>query len=189
MLARREPVTVRSVVAGTGVSTMAIYSHFDGMSGLWGAVRQEGFRELALRLDEVPRGRGDAVRELAALGVAYTEHAVSAPDLYRVMFDASFDLPDPAVADASFVPLVVAADRAKATGRFSVGCDPADVAMRYWASGHGVASLAVTGVLPVEDLQRHAQAIAGAVFVAAGDEPDRAARSVRAAWRGVHLAR
>ena len=55
MLARREPVTLRAVVAGTGVSTMAVYTHFDGMPGLWRAVRQEGFTRLARAV-----GRGTA---------------------------------------------------------------------------------------------------------------------------------
>ncbi len=83
LLARREPVTLTSLVEGCGVSTMAVYTYFDGMAGLWSAVRQEGFTRLAARLAGVRRGR-DAVRHLAALGVAYTVNALMNPDLYRV---------------------------------------------------------------------------------------------------------
>jgi len=183
LLARREPVTLRSLTAGTAVSTMAVYTYFDGMPGLWQAVRQEGFTRLGERLATV-RSAADPVRNLAALGVAYVQHALANPDLYRVMFDSSFDLPDPAAAAAGFDPLVSATRAAQRAGRFDVDIDPSDVALRYWASGHGLTSLAVTGVLPVRDLRRHAPATAVAIFVAAGDEPELALRSVRAAWRG-----
>ena len=183
MLARREVVTLRSLVAGTGVSTMAVYTYFDGMTGLWGAVRQEGFSRLAQRLGSTRRHR-DPVRHLATLGVAYVENALVNPNLYRVMFDATFDLPDPGAAAESFEHLVAAARRAIEAGRFDVENDPTDIALRFWASGHGIVSLTVTGVLSVADLQRHAPEVAGALFIAAGDSPDRAHRSVRSAWRG-----
>jgi AcrR family transcriptional regulator len=186
MLARREPVTLRSLVAGSGVSTMAVYTYFDGMAGLWGAVRQEGFRRLEQRVDAVPTFR-DPVRHLAALGVAYVENALSNPNLYRTMFDATFDLPDPDAADETFGHLIAAANRSIDAGRFDPLAEPADIALRVWASGHGIVSLAVTGVLDVAGLRRHAPAMTAALFVDAGDEPERARRSVSAAWRDVEL--
>jgi len=184
MLASREPVTLRSLVAGTGVSTMAVYTYFDGMAGLWGAVRQEGFRRLEQRIAAVPTSR-DPARHLAALGVAYVENALSNPNLYRAMFDATFDLPDPATADATFGHLIAAAARAIDAGRFDPLTDPADLALRVWASGHGIVSLAVTGVLGAADVRRHAPVMTAALFVDAGDEPERARRSVRSAWRAI----
>jgi AcrR family transcriptional regulator len=190
MLAHREPVTLRSLVAGTGVSTMAVYTYFDGMAGLWGAVRQEGFRRLADRAGSVKSGR-DPVRHLAALGVAYVENALSNPNLYRVMFDATFDLPDPEAADATFGYLIDAARRSVEAGRFGPAAQPVDVALRMWASGHGIVSLAVTGVLPVSELRRHAPAMVTALFIDAGDDPERARKSVTSAWRatgGLRLA-
>ncbi|MFZ1490212.1 MAG: TetR/AcrR family transcriptional regulator [Ilumatobacteraceae bacterium] len=183
MLARREPITLRSLVAGTGVSTMAVYTYFDGMPGLWGAVRQEGFRRLGERARSVAPGK-DSVRRLAALGVAYVDNALSNPNLYRVMFDAAFDLPDPDAANETFGHLVAEAARSVDVGRFKDGQDPTDIALRFWASGHGIVSLAVTGVLSVADLRRHAPAMAVALFVDAGDNPASARRSVNAAWRG-----
>lgn len=128
-LARREPITLRSLVAGTGTSTMAVYTYFDGMPGLWGAVRQEGFRRLAERTRSVTEGK-DPVRHLAALGVAYVNNALANPDLQRVMFDARFDLPDPASADDTFGHLIAAAHRAIDIGRFAPSQDPADIALR-----------------------------------------------------------
>jgi AcrR family transcriptional regulator len=186
LLARREPVTLGSIVEGAGVSTMAVYTYFDGMSGLWRAVRQEGFTRLASRLATVVPGR-DPVRHLAALGVVYVQHAQSNPDLYRVMFDSSSDLLDQAAAAATFEPLVAGVRRAQQAGRFAARVDPGDVATRYWATGHGVTSLAVTGVLPWADVRRHAPAIAVATFVAAGDQAALAERSVAGAWRSSQI--
>jgi AcrR family transcriptional regulator len=188
LLARREPVTLASLVAGTGVSTMAVYTYFDGMTGLWAAVRQEGFTRLGERLALVPAGR-DPVRHLAALGVAYVEHALANPDLYRAMFDSIVDLPDPDVAAAAFTPIVEGSRRAQDAGRFDPTVPPEDVAVRYWASGHGITSLTVTGVLTAADLRRHAPATATAIFVDAGDDPARARASVTAAWRGTTIGR
>jgi AcrR family transcriptional regulator len=181
MLARREPVTLRSLVTGTGASTMAVYTHFGGMPGLWRAVRQEGFERLATRLATVPE-HDDPVRHLVALGAAYTEHAFAHPYLYRAMFDDGFDLDDRTTADNTFALLVGAAERARAAGRFAPDGDPAALALRYWATGHGLTMLVLTGVLPVEALLTQSPEIAVALFTAAGDDSDRCARSVHAAW-------
>ena len=129
LLARREPVTLRSLVDGMGLSTMAVYTYFDGMSGALGAVRQEGFHRLAERLAAVERGR-DPVRHLAALGRAYVSNALANPDLYRVMFDATWELPDPVAAAAAFEPLVAGARRAQDRGRFDRDADPEGIALR-----------------------------------------------------------
>jgi AcrR family transcriptional regulator len=181
MLAAREPVTLRSVVAGTGASTMAVYTHFGGMPGLWRAVRQEGFTRLGARLARVGTS-GDPVRDLAALGVAYVQNALDAPTLYRAMFDGAADLEDPDAAQATFAPLVHAAARARDEGRFDARCDPRALATRTWAAGHGLAVLVVNGVLPPEALPEHAPALLTALFTDAGDDPERCRRSVQAAW-------
>jgi AcrR family transcriptional regulator len=183
MLAARETVTLRSVVVGTGASTMAVYTHFGGMPGLWSAVRQEGFTRLGARLAAVA-DTDDPVRDLAALGVAYVENALDAPDLYRAMFDDAAALEDPAAAEATFAPLVRAADRARTEGRFDAGCDPQALATRTWAAGHGLMVLVVTGALGREAIVQHAPAIVTALFTAAGDDADRCRRSVDAAWEG-----
>jgi AcrR family transcriptional regulator len=181
MLARREPVTLRALVQGTGASTMAVYTHFGGMPGLWRAVRQEGFTRLAGRLAAVER-TGDPVRDLVALGAAYTANAFAEPDLYRTMFDAEAELEDPEAADASFGELVACAARARQAGRFSPGCDPQGLATQFWATGHGLIALALSGALPAEAVAVHAPAVAVALFVAAGDDEHACRRSVRAGW-------
>ena len=181
MLAGREPVSARFLAARAGTSTTAVYTHFGGMPGLWRAVRQEGFTRLARRLASVPR-TDDPVRDLAALGAVYVASARRDPFLYRAMFDAAADLDDPAAADATFGGLVVCAERARQAGRFSAEADPAAVATRFWAVGHGLTMLVVTGVLPEDAVLLHGPELAVGVFVAAGDEPSACRASVRTAW-------
>ena len=184
MLARREPVTLRSLVSGTGTSTMAVYTHFGGMAGLWRAVRQEGFTRLAHRLDAV-EASDDPVRDLMALGAAYASNALAAPFLYRTMFDTAADLEDPAAAARSFEALVAAAERARTGGRFAERTDARALATRFWAQGHGLATLVLTGALPPDALHLHAPPLAVALFVAAGDDEARCRRSVDDGWQGV----
>ncbi|MEV0029701.1 TetR/AcrR family transcriptional regulator [Nocardia sp. NPDC050793] len=181
MLRRREAVTLRGLVAGTSVSTMAVYTYFDGMDGLWRALRQEGFTRLSTTLGEVAE-TSDPVRDLAALGAAYVVNALENPDLYRVMFDAGFELEDSAAADETLHRLVVTVDRAKDTGRLRSDVDSLELATQSWTIGHGLASLVATGPLPRETLANGVPLLT-ALFVAAGDERTRCRRSVHAGWR------
>lgn len=182
MLARREAVTLRSLVAGTGVSTMAVYTHFDGMDGLWRAVRQEGFTLLAARLAGL-RPTADPVRDLAALGAAYLGHALAHPDLYRAMFDAAADLEDQQAADDTFGLLIGGVARARDAGRFAADVDPAAMATGTWVFGHGLALLGIGGLVPGPALAPLAIADAEARYAAAGDDPAAARRSIRNAWK------
>ena len=184
LLARREPVTLRGLVEEIGTSTMAVYTHFGGMAGLWRAVRQEGFTRLNAQLATVA-ATSDPVRDLAALGAAYVANALANPHLSRAMFDAAAELQDPEAAAAGVGALVAAAERARAVGRFTDEADPEAVATRLWAAGHGLTMLVLTGVLPEEALDQHGPALAAAVLAAAGDEPERCRASVAAGWSDV----
>ncbi|WNV74292.1 TetR/AcrR family transcriptional regulator [Geodermatophilus sp. DSM 44513] len=181
MLARREPVTLRALVEGTGASTMAVYTHFGSMSGLWRAVRQEGFTRLTARLAAVEQTT-DPVRDLMALGAAYVGNALANPAFYRAMFDTAAELEDPQAAAQTFQVLVSGAVRAQQAGRFADSCDPEAVATQFWATGHGLMMLVLTGILPRSVLETHVPNAAAALFVAAGDHQDRCWRSVRAGW-------
>ncbi|WP_250038165.1 TetR/AcrR family transcriptional regulator [Paractinoplanes maris] len=180
MLRSREPITLRSVVAGTGLSTMAVYTHFGSMDGLWRAVRQEGFTRLAARLATVP-ATGDPVRDLAALGAAYVSNALANPDLYRVMFDVGFALEDPAAADEGLLPLIRAAERAREAGRFRGDVEAPALATQTWTVGHGLASLVTAGPLPREALAYGPELLV-ALFTSNGDDPAACRRSVDGGW-------
>ncbi len=180
MLRTRQPVTLRALVAGTGVSTMAVYTYFGSMDGLWKALRQEGFTRLAAKLAAVSTTT-DPVRDLASLGAAYLANALESPDLYRVMFDAGFELEDADAADEALHCLVRAVERAKTAGRFRGDVDPLELATHSWTIGHGLASLVATGPLPHQALA-HAVPMLTALFVSAGDDPVRCRRSVERGW-------
>lgn len=180
LLRTREPLTLRSLVAGTSVSTMAVYTYFDGMDGLWKAVRQEGFTRLAATLADLEHS-DDPIRDQTTLGSAYMSNALQNPDLYRVMFDASVDLEDAAAAEASLQHLVAGVERCSAAGRFRSDVEPRELATQQWMIGHGLASLVATGPLP-EAALAHAVPMLTALFVSAGDEPARCLRSVEAGW-------
>jgi AcrR family transcriptional regulator len=185
MLRTREPITLRSLVAGTGVSTMAVYTYFGGMDGMWKALRQEGFTRLAARFAAVPTSE-DPVQDLTALVAAYLGNALEHPDLYRVMFDASVDLEDLEAADATLEYLVRAARRARGAHRFRADAVPLELATQSWAIAHGLVSLVANGPLPRQTLD-HGVTMLTALFVSAGDDPDRCRPSVGNGWKQLHL--
>ncbi|WP_221654999.1 TetR/AcrR family transcriptional regulator [Actinotalea ferrariae] len=184
MLARREPVTLRALVAGTGASTMAVYTHFGGMPGVWRAVRQEGFVRLGERLAAL-EPTADPVRDVGALGAAYVTSGLAAPDLYRAMFDTQAELEDAPAADRTFGVLVSAIARARDEGRLAPDGDPAVLATRFWVTGHGLTSLAIGGVLPRGELREHAVELTTALLVAAGGRADACRASLAAGWADV----
>ncbi|WP_020667666.1 TetR/AcrR family transcriptional regulator [Amycolatopsis nigrescens] len=180
MLRTREPITLRSLVAGTCVSTMAVYTYFGGMDGVWKALRQEGFTRLGARFATVTTS-ADPVRDLAALVAAYFQHALEHPDLYRVMFDANFDLEDAKAADGTLEYLVQAVARGKKVKRFRADVDPLELATQSWAIGHGLVSLVATGPLPRQTLE-HGGPMLTALLVSAGDRPESCRVSVERGW-------
>lgn len=180
MLRDREPVTLRSLVAGSGGSTMAVYTHFGGMDGLWRALRQEGFTRLAARLSVVLL-TADPVRDLTALVAAYLQNALDHPDLYRVMFDATVNLEDLQAADDTLEQFVQAALRGVQAGRFRPDIVPLELATQSWILGHGLASLVATGPLPPPTLG-YGVPMLTALYMGAGDDPDRCQASVERSW-------
>jgi AcrR family transcriptional regulator len=183
MLRTRQPVTLRSVVAGTGISTMAVYTYFGGMDGLWKALRQEGFSRLASRLAAISMS-ADPVQDLATLGAAYLLNALESPDLYRVMFDDGFALQDAQAADDTLGLLVHTVERAKTAGRFRDDVDSIQLATQTWVIGHGLASLVATGPLPHQALA-HGLPMLAALFTDAGDTPDRCRQSLQRGWESL----
>lgn len=180
MLRRREPVTLRSLVAGTAVSSMAVYTHFGSMDGLWSALRQEGFGRLSVRMAAVASTL-DPVQDLAALLSAYVGNAMAHPDLYRVMFDATFALEDLQAADDCLEQLVQAVRRGAEAERYAAGLDPLELATKAWMVGHGLVSLVSTGPLP-EPALGYGPSMLAALLVAAGDDEGRCAASVARGW-------
>ncbi len=181
MLARRETITLRRLVAGTGVSTMAVYTYFDGMDGLRGAVRQEGFSRLATRLNGLP-ATDDPISDLAAAGAAYAASARENPELYVLMFDGSLPLPDDQAAGATLQCLIEIVQRAMNSERVDPGLDAVVFANELWMLGHGACMLFTTGVLSFDQVEPMVTSGLVRLYGAAGDDPDSARRSLDYGW-------
>jgi AcrR family transcriptional regulator len=147
-------LTLRGVGDRLGVSRTALYRHFADKQALLDEVAAEGFRMLraALREAWAPGGR----RGFDAMGQAYVRFAVAHPSHYRVMFgglaarhEATGGERDAEVDDRAdaFQVLVDAIVAEQGAGRFHRD-DPQALALYIWAMVHGVAMLALDGLLP-----------------------------------------
>lgn len=181
LLAQGDEVTLRRIADGAGTSTMAVYTHFGGMDGLWYAVREQGFGELTARLDAVVR-TGDPVADLVAAGATYARFALAEPSLYLALFDIRRSSSQPAAAAISFAVLVTGVERAADEGRLSRRTDTVAAATRFWAMAHGVVTLVLNGALPPEAVDDHLPPMISALLVQLGDGPRTAPRSVARGW-------
>ena len=178
-------LTTRALAAEVGASTMAVYTYFSGMAELRHAVRKEGFERLAGYLDRV-RGTDDPVADVAAMGGAYLTNALTNPHLYRFMFVEPPIDEDPDVGLGTFETLVGGVARAVEARRFGPA-DPWKLAIRLWAVVHGTATLYLSGLLTFEDFVECSSETAYNLFVAFGDDPEAARRSIEAGARDLPL--
>lgn len=81
-------VNVRNVAAEVGTSTMAVYTHFDGMAGLIDAIAGEAFMRFTAALTDVP-ATDDPVTDFFAMGLSYHQFAVANPQRYQLIFGIS----------------------------------------------------------------------------------------------------
>lgn len=180
-------LTQRRVAEEVGTSTMAIYTNFGGMPELRRAVRQEGFARLARHLAQVGES-DDPVADLAMLGLAYNDNAMSNPHLYRVMFmEQPLDEADADAMTETLDMLVAGVERCITSGRFA----PADaraLAWRFWAVGHGAMSGQMARLLSPDDALACAAGAVLNLFSAWGDDPDAARQSLTTARRRALLA-
>jgi AcrR family transcriptional regulator len=147
-----DALTLRGVGERLGVSRTALYRHFADKQALLAAVAAEGFRTLRTGLLEAWEMNGRGREGFDAMGVAYVQFAVTHPSHYRVMFGGvvrpgggSREPGDPGT-DA-FQVLVDAIVEQQGVGLVRDD-HPLQLARFIWAVVHGVAMLAVDGVLP-----------------------------------------
>jgi AcrR family transcriptional regulator len=147
-----DALTLRQVGQQLGVSRTALYRHFADKRALLGAVAAEGFRTLRAETANAydAAGRGDS--GFRAMGLAYVDFALRHPAHYRIMFGgfvasgkgpAGVTDPD---ADA-FQVLVDAIIEQQRAGLVRAG-DPQQLAVYIWSTVHGIAMLALDGLLP-----------------------------------------
>lgn len=146
--------TLRELASSLGVSSTALYRHFDSKLALLAAVAEEGYKELLRRFDADASARQDVALEfMASRGEAYVQFAVAFPAHFRVMFL-------PQLRQAGDFPALREL-RQQVYGRLEgalamldreallSGADVRVIALTSWATVHGLASLLVDGHVPL----------------------------------------
>lgn len=164
LIAERGPeaFTLREVARRVGVSHAAPYRHFADRDALLLAVAEMGFAELLARglaaQEGVEAGGSLALAQarLRSFGEVYLRFAAEHPAHYRVMFGRAISAPTPGLRDAgegAFALLEVQVRGVlEALARAGEGEAPSDrrvhdLAMAIMAGVHGLAMLALDGML------------------------------------------
>jgi AcrR family transcriptional regulator len=140
-----EAATLRAAARDVGVSHMAPYRHFKDKDALLAAVAEQGFRDLTRSMNA-----GDG---RIGVGVAYVAFAMENPALYRLMFSASLvprdRYPGLVAAGAAAFDKCLAAAGAKIDAAGAAPVEPPTSAVAIWALVHGLANLALDGLIPL----------------------------------------
>ncbi|MDS0136346.1 MULTISPECIES: TetR/AcrR family transcriptional regulator [unclassified Amycolatopsis] len=196
-----EALQARKLAAEVGVSTMAVYTHFGGMSALVDEVARAGFLRLSEWLAQVEE-TDDPVADIFSMARTYRQAVAEQPQLFAVTFGQSApggkratlsDLTTEEGREAAqegleaFTHIVRATARAIAAGRFRP-VDEYQAAAQLWSALHGFVTLEASGHFgPGEQGINHILIPLGITMaVGLGDTVDRAGRSAeaaKAAWR------
>ncbi len=87
ILDRKGPaaIAMRPVAERVGITPMAIYRHFADRTSLLNAIADEGFRELATRVQAL-KLHGGVVARLMQVADVFLDNALQFPNLYQLMF-------------------------------------------------------------------------------------------------------
>lgn len=139
-----EKLSLRRIARELGVSHQAPYKHFADREAVVTALRTDGFRALTESTEAAAKKHPRSQRrQLEAAAAAYVKNALASPALYQLMFAGPSVLSDDecaAAAKASFDALVSIVDGQQE-------CEPSKQSVArarlFWASMHGVVSLAI----------------------------------------------
>jgi AcrR family transcriptional regulator len=141
-------LTLRGIAREAGVSHAAPRNHFPSLGALLSALAAEGFDSLRIAMEDAGNAAAPD-RRLAAVASTYVRFAIDHPALYRLMFRSErIDMAHPALTDAAraladFLASVTAGADSEAK------LDEAQAVRMAlaWAEVHGLASLAIDGLL------------------------------------------
>ncbi|VCT90976.1 hypothetical protein MHAS_02686 [Mycolicibacterium hassiacum DSM 44199] len=188
-------LSARKVAAESGSSTMAVYTHFGGMTGLIDAIANEAFGRFTAALTGIP-ATDDPVADFFVMGAAYRRFALENPQRYQMMFGTHTPSLNRYRADltvtgsasarpewaASFQALRTAVRRMIEAGRIR---DEGEVAIagQIWSVVHGAVMLEMAGFFGHEGhgMAQILRPLTVNILVALGDRPDRVERSLAAA--------
>lgn len=148
-----EALTVRRIAAEAGMSTMNVYSRFEGKHGVIDELYADGFRRLAAQLQSVPT-TDDVLDDLFQVMAQYRQFARNNPTYYRVMFRSATlpsYTPSPSAMATAYTCLQSLSARvelAQARGDIVTrsGWSAQDVAAWLWATCHGLVSVETSDV-------------------------------------------
>jgi AcrR family transcriptional regulator len=80
-----QSLSVRNLATEAGTSTMAVYTHFGGMTGVIDAIAVEVFARFTKALTEVEQ-TDDPVADFFVMGAAYRDFALANPQRYSLIF-------------------------------------------------------------------------------------------------------
>ena len=197
-----DALQTRKIAGAAGTSTMAVYTHFGGMSGLIAAVADEGLRQFDVALTMPPTS--DPVADLMATGIAYRRYAIERPHMYRLMLGSTsahginapaHDLLTLTVAEIndhypSFAHVVRGVHRCMLAGRIAEGSASDDatvvaIAAQFWSSIHGFVMLELAGFYGAQGsaVGPVLASLMANLLVSLGDSPERVRKSQRLAVR------
>jgi len=188
-------LSVRKLAAETGTSTMAVYTHFGGMTEVIDAIAVEAFARFTRTLTEVEQ-TADPVAEFVVMAMRYREFALAHPQRYQMMFGTPDQSPNPSRADltvtgnaaaradlgVSFDALLTAVRRMIAAGRIRAHGDSA-IAGRLWSLSHGAVLLEIAGFFGHEGhgVTEILSPLTADVLVGMGDDRERVSASFASA--------
>jgi AcrR family transcriptional regulator len=197
-----DALQTRKIAGAAGTSTMAVYTHFGGMSGLIAAVADEGLRQFDVALTMPPTS--DPVADLVATGIAYRRYAIERPHMYRLMLGSTSahginapadDLLTLTVAEIndhypSFAHVVRGVHRCMLAGRIAEGSASDDatvvaIAAQFWSSIHGFVMLELAGFYGAQGsaVGPVLASLMANLLVSLGDSPERVRKSQHLAVR------
>lgn len=140
---------MRPVAERVGITPMAIYRHYADRASLLNAIADEGFRELATRVQALQL-KGGAEHRLNQVASLFLEAALKFPYLYELMFltrrEGARVYPRDFKAGRSptFNPTVNILEQAMRAGELRVD-DPIEIAFELSALSHGLIVLYLGG--------------------------------------------
>lgn len=145
-----DAISLRGLAKAAGVSPNAPYRHFADRHALMGSLAAEGFRRFTDAIVDAGRGQ-EPLAALASFGLAYLGFAHRNPALYRLMFSAygySLDHEEcRRAAERAFAALMAVVAGAHGAG-WRPGHAVQTLALSYWSTLHGWASLSGDGLMP-----------------------------------------
>ena len=140
---------MRPVAERVGITPMAIYRHYADRATLLNAVADEGFRELATRV-QILQLKGSVEHRLIQVGDVFLDAALQFPKLYELMFLVPragarvYPKDFKAGRSPTFNPAVKILEEAMRAGELQPD-DPIEIAFELSALSHGLILLYLGG--------------------------------------------